>query len=78
LVIAAPLGQLGDPPALDRPEVEHECTARVVGQFAGQPGLDRAVTFRMLHVFEFRDGLISRENVWMDAAGVAAQLAEAP
>jgi hypothetical protein len=29
----------------------------------------------MLHVFEFREGLISRENVWMDTASVAAQLA---
>jgi len=28
----------------------------------------------MLHVFEFRDGLISRENVWMDTATVLAQL----
>jgi len=31
----------------------------------------------MLHVFEFRDGLISRENVWMDTATVLAQLADA-
>ena len=58
--------------------VEHECTARVVGQFAGIPGRDRSVTFRMLHVFEFRNGLISRENVWMDTAGVGAQLAAPP
>ncbi|WP_445187886.1 hypothetical protein ACTXG6_12175 [Pseudonocardia sp. Cha107L01] len=28
----------------------------------------------MLHVFEFRGGRISRENVWMDAATVLAQL----
>jgi hypothetical protein len=28
----------------------------------------------MLHVFEFRGGLISRENVWMDTASVLAQL----
>jgi len=58
--------------------VEHECTATVIGQFGGLPGLDRAVTFRLLHVFEFRDGLISRENVWMDAATVSAQLAPPP
>ena len=58
--------------------VEHECTATVIGSFAGVPGLDRPVTFRLLHVFEFRDGLISRENVWMDAATVSAQLAAPP
>jgi hypothetical protein len=28
----------------------------------------------MLHVFEFRDGLISRENVWLDSAAIADQL----
>jgi hypothetical protein len=26
-------------------------------------------------VFEFRDGLISRENVWLDAGAAIAQLA---
>jgi hypothetical protein len=31
-------------------------------------------SFRILHVFEFRDGLISRENVWLDSAGIADQL----
>ena len=29
---------------------------------------------RMLHVFEFRDGLISRENVWLDGGTIMAQL----
>ena len=56
--------------------VEHRCTATITGQFAGIPGRDRAVTFRLLHVFEFRNGAISRENVWMDTASVLAQLAE--
>jgi alpha-ketoglutarate-dependent taurine dioxygenase len=28
----------------------------------------------VLHVFEFRDGRISRENVWIDAAAAIAQL----
>jgi steroid delta-isomerase-like uncharacterized protein len=55
--------------------IEHDCAATVLGEFAGVPGRGRAVRFRMLHVFEFRDGLISRENVWMDTAGVLAQLA---
>jgi hypothetical protein len=28
----------------------------------------------VLHVFEFRDGLISRENVWLDGAAIQQQL----
>jgi hypothetical protein len=28
----------------------------------------------MIHVFEFRDGLICRENVWLDGNAIAAQL----
>jgi hypothetical protein len=28
----------------------------------------------MLHVFEFRDGLISRENIWLDSAAIVEQL----
>jgi predicted ester cyclase len=54
--------------------VEHECAATVLGQFAELPGRGRPVRFRMLHVFEFRGGRISRENVWMDTATVLAQL----
>ena len=47
------------------------------GEFLGVvPGNDRRVTFRRLHVWEFRDGLISRENVWVDGATVIAQLTE--
>jgi steroid delta-isomerase-like uncharacterized protein len=54
--------------------IENLMTATVTGQFLGIPGNGRQVRFRMLHVFEFRDGRISRENVWMDGAGLAAQL----
>ncbi len=32
------------------------------------------VSFRLLHVFEIRDGMISRENVWCDLAAIHAQL----
>jgi hypothetical protein len=32
----------------------------------------------VLHVCETRDGLISRENVWMDTAAIVAQLSGAP
>ena len=39
------------------------------------PGHGRRITFRMVHIWELRDGLISRENIWLDGAGVVAQLA---
>jgi steroid delta-isomerase-like uncharacterized protein len=58
----------------DHCTVEHLATCRVKGHFAGVPGNGREVTFRLLHVFEFRGGLISRENVWMDGAAIIAQL----
>jgi steroid delta-isomerase-like uncharacterized protein len=53
-------------------------TGTVTGSMLGLPGHGRTITFRILHVFEFRDGLISRENVWLDGAAIAAQLAPAP
>ncbi|MBO0681611.1 MAG: nuclear transport factor 2 family protein [Candidatus Dormibacteraeota bacterium] len=53
---------------------EHSWTGTVPGQFFGVAGHGRRITFRMLHVWEFRDGLISRENVWLDGAGINAQL----
>jgi steroid delta-isomerase-like uncharacterized protein len=54
--------------------LENLMTATVTGQFLGLPGNGRQVKFRILHVFEFKDGRISRENVWLDGAAVAAQL----
>lgn len=53
---------------------EQLMTGTVVGSLLGLPGNGRRISFRMLHVFEFRDGLISRENVWLDAAAVIDQL----
>lgn len=50
-------------------------TARVVGEFLGIRGHGRRISIRVLHVFEFRDGLICRENVWIDAGAAIAQLA---
>lgn len=51
-----------------------------VGTATGTPfgleGRGREVTFRILHVCEFSDqGLISRENVWLDLAAIFQQLA---
>ncbi|MCW2555076.1 MAG: hypothetical protein JWR78_4857 [Mycobacterium sp.] len=50
-------------------------TGTVIGSMLGLPGNGRQIAFRILHVFEFRDGLISRENVWLDSAAIADQLA---
>lgn len=49
-------------------------TGTVTGELLGFPGNGHRVTFRILHVFEFRDGLVSRENVWLDGAAIAQQL----
>ena len=59
--------------------MEHDATGTVGGEFLGVPGPGKRkrVTFRILHVWEFRDGLISRENVWPDGGSIVAQLTEA-
>jgi steroid delta-isomerase-like uncharacterized protein len=54
--------------------LEQAMTGTVIGSMLGLPGNNRRITFRMLHVFQFRDGLISRENVWLDSAAIIDQL----
>jgi predicted ester cyclase len=54
--------------------IEHDWTGTVPGEFLGIAGDGRRISFRMLHVSEFRDGRISRENVWLGGAAIAAQL----
>ena len=54
--------------------IEHEWTGTVPGAFLGVPGNGRRISFRLLHVWEFKDGLISRENVWLDGGSVVHQL----
>ena len=51
--------------------LEQRMTATVIGSMLGLPGHGRRISFRILHVFEFRDSLISRENVWPDTAAVS-------
>jgi hypothetical protein len=46
------------------------------GRFFGLEGKSGHVTFRLLHVFELRDGLISRENVWSDIAAISEQVSQ--
>jgi hypothetical protein len=36
--------------------MEHEWTGTVPGEFLGVPGHGRRISFRLLHVWEFRDG----------------------
>ncbi len=49
--------------------------ARVLRSPQGAPGEERRLQFRFLHVFEFRDGMISRENAWQDETAIQRQLA---
>lgn len=48
---------------------------RAVGVVGGREGHGRPVRFRLLHVFELRNGLIARENAWLDFAALQQQLA---
>ena len=54
--------------------IEHQWSGTVPGSFLGVPGHGRRINFRMLHVWEFRDGRIRRENVWLDGGAIVAQL----
>lgn len=55
---------------------ESRVTGDVVGSFLGVEGHGAPVSFRMLHVFDLRDGLISREQAWFDTASVLRQIGE--
>lgn len=58
--------------------IEHDWTGTVPGTFLGVQGGGRRTKFRLLHVFEFRDDLISRENAWLDGGSIVAQLTHEP
>jgi len=48
-----------------------------VGRPFGFEGRGRPLEFRLLHILEFADdGQIARENVWLDSAAIAQQLAD--
>lgn len=61
----------GDRHAVD----ESVLHATAEGRPFGLDGRGRPVHVRLLHVFEFADGLISRESAWLDMRGLEAQLA---
>jgi len=50
-------------------------SAKAVGHPFGFDGRGRRVTFRVLHVFDFVDGLIARESGWPDVGTIGEQLA---
>ncbi len=50
--------------------IEHTWKGAVPGSFLGVPGNGKRISFRMLHLWEFHDGLISRENVWLDGGKI--------
>jgi steroid delta-isomerase-like uncharacterized protein len=54
--------------------IEHQCTGTAIGELLGIPGQGKRIVFRMLHVWEFRDGACHSENVWLDSAAIVAQL----
>jgi ketosteroid isomerase-like protein len=55
--------------------IEHEWTGTVHGHFlSAAEGQGRRVTAPWLHVWEFRDGLISRIEEWPDSIAIIAQL----
>jgi steroid delta-isomerase-like uncharacterized protein len=56
---------------------EHQWSGTVPGSFLGVSGRGKQVSFRMLHIWEFRDGKISRENVWLDGGSIVTHLAGA-
>jgi hypothetical protein len=51
--------------------------ATAEGRPFGLEGRGRPVRARLLHVFEFAEGLISRESAWLDMRAIDQQLAAA-
>ena len=50
--------------------------ATAVGHPFGFEGRGRPVSVRFLHIFDFEDGLISRESAWIDLGAIQQQLAD--
>ena len=45
-----------------------------IGSLPGLSGSGRRISVRIPHVFEFRNALISGENVWLDSPAIVHQL----
>jgi predicted ester cyclase len=48
--------------------------AKATGSPFGRAGGGRDVTYRLNHLFEFRDGLVSRELAFVDLSSIVDQL----
>lgn len=57
--------------------LEQRMTGTVIGAMLGVPGHGRRITFRVFHVFVFRDERICREQVWLDTGAIMGQLTAA-
>ena len=60
----------------DRLVDESMLHGRAIGRPFGLAGNDKQVQIRLLHVFDFAEGLISRESAWLDIAALQQQLAD--
>jgi steroid delta-isomerase-like uncharacterized protein len=54
--------------------LEQLWTGTVPGTLAGMSGNGRRIDVRRLQLWEFREGRVSRETIWLDRAGILAQL----
>jgi predicted ester cyclase len=66
--------ELADFEAIDHVVDEAVLAATAVGRPFGLEGRGRPVRARILHVFEFAEGLISRESAWLDVGAIQEQL----
>ena len=53
---------------------ESVLSGHVRGTFLGFKADGAPISFRILHVFDIRDGLIAREQAWFDTVGVIRQI----
>jgi ketosteroid isomerase-like protein len=49
-------------------------TGIIDGRLVGLDGKQGRASWRLLHLLEFRDGKIARENIWQDVDAIRAQL----
>jgi hypothetical protein len=68
------LGDIDGTVAVYTDDIEHDAVGFRAARAAARLRPASSISFRILHVFEFRSGLISRENVWLDTAAIVAQL----
>lgn len=58
--------------------LEHQWHGNVPGEILGITGNGKPVDVRMLHVWEFKNGRVSRKSAWLGRAAIVAQLTGEP